>query len=83
MMDGLRLLARKWLIPKPVTHFCGKELYRCQTDQQIIVEHRCPSKDGYAVPHECCFEVHAGHYMKSPVALTLRERVLLWMKIIS
>lgn len=60
---------RKWLLPRPVSVYRGIEVNRCRTDGQIVTKN-------------CDLEAHGGHYVVSPVTLTLREKVLIWLKII-
>ena len=67
-MSGLRGFLFSWFLPKPASFFCGLELRRCQTDGQIVTMNN--------------LQFHAGHFVKSPVVLTLREKVLIWLKII-
>ncbi len=68
MGSGLRGIAQDWLLPRPRSHYRGLELRRCRTDGQLI------SMDK--------LEPHAGHTIASPVILTLREKVLIWLKLI-
>lgn len=65
----LRSLLLDFFLPRPVSVYCGVELNRCQTDGQIVTR-------------SMGLENHAGHYVKSPVVLTLREKVLIWMGVI-
>ena len=82
MIDRLREFIKMALVPKPVVSFRGREFYRCMTDNALIGDHKCPSLGGRAIPHRCVFEEHAGHKFRSPVILTLKERILIWAKII-
>ena len=81
-MEQLRVLISNWLNPKPVSNFKGFEVYRCQTDGGLILDHSCPSEFGHAIEHDCPFMKHAGHYLKSPVILTLKEKLLIWMNLL-
>ncbi len=67
--QGFREWIEVWFFPKPLSVFCGLEIGRCQADGQIV-----PSNASQAM-----LQKHAGHRIVSPVTLTLKEKVLLWL----
>lgn len=56
------------LLPKPAAVFRGIQIYRCQSDGQLVTKAN--------------LENHAGHMVRTPVVLTAWEKMLIWLKII-
>ena len=56
-------------LSKPYSWYRGIEVNRCRSDGQLVTSGADLSS-------------HAGHYVVSPVTLTWKERVLIWLKII-
>jgi len=63
VIHRLREMVSSWLLPKPVSIYRGVEVNRCRSDGLIVTKN---SK----------LEYHAGHYVISPVTLTLWEKAL-------
>ena len=59
---------RGLILPKPVSTYKGIEIYRCQSDSQLVTKNN--------------LSLHGGHYVRTPVVLTLKEKVLIWLKIV-
>ena len=58
-----------WILPKPFSVYRGVEVNRCEADGLLVT----PKMD---------LKPHAGHKVRSPVCLTLKEKLLIWLKII-
>ncbi len=69
---GLRELFLKVVLPKPYSLYRGVSVSRCRSDGQLITP-QMPQK---------MMANHAGHYVISPITLTLKEKILIWLKII-
>lgn len=69
MKNGLREFIRRLWLSEPVFNYRGVEVSRCRTDDQLV------SKGS--------FQHHAGHFVRSPVVLTWKEKFLIWVGIIS
>lgn len=69
MAIGLRGMIRDFFLPKPYSLYHGVEVNRCKADGQIVTKNMDLSR-------------HAGHHITSPVVLTLKEKILIWLKII-
>lgn len=67
-MGGLRDRIQTWLIPRPLSFYRGIELRRCRSDGQLVFMNN--------------LEPHAGHMVISPVSLSLKEKLLIWLKIL-
>ena len=67
--SGLRGMIRDFFLPKPYSLYHGIEVNRCEADGQIVTKNSELSW-------------HGGHRIRSPVVLTLKEKVLIWLKII-
>lgn len=58
------------LLPKPVSVYRGIEVYRCLADGLLMTD--AIARTG----------IHGGHRCAQPVYLTLKEKILIWLKII-
>lgn len=58
-----------WFLPKPTSFYRGVEVYRCRTDHVLVTD-------------KSDLSLHAGHYVVTPIVLTLKEKILIWLKVI-
>lgn len=66
--DEIGTWLRGLLLPRPVSTYKGIEVFRCQSDSQLVTKSNLPN--------------HGGHYVRTPIVLTLKEKVLIWLKIV-
>lgn len=71
-IQGLREILLGRILPKPYSLYRGVAVNRCRSDGQLIT---------YKMPQSVIAN-HAGHYIISPVVLTLKEKILIWLKLI-
>lgn len=72
MWGRLRAAAYKVLCPEPVYQYNGVVLHRCKMDGQLITM-KAP---------RWVVDRHVGHNLENPVCLSLKERLLLKLRII-
>ena len=60
---------RRLLFPRPVSSFRGVDVFRCRTDNALVTMKS--------------LEDHGGHYLLQPVVLTLFEKLLICLKIVT
>ena len=68
MGSGLREIVQDVVFPQPRSSYRGVDLRRCRSDGQLV------SMDQ--------LHKHLGHFVVQPVTLSLKERVLIWLKLI-
>lgn len=66
MRDGFRQVWTSIFLARPVSSFRGIDVYRCRSDNQLVVDEN--------------LEIHAGHHVHSPVVLSLKEKLFLCLK---
>ena len=73
-LERLRVKFMEWLHPQPWSVYHGVELYRCDSDRALVTHESGKSQE--------ILRRHAGHRLRSPVILTKREKLLIWLKLI-
>lgn len=71
MLDWLKEKMLRILYPQAWSVYHGVEVSRCQTDGQLLTK---------SLHH--LLRYHGGHHFKSPTVLSLKEKVLIWLKIL-
>lgn len=71
-MTWLWEVLQKWVFPKPTSLYRGVNVARCDTDKQLITYNMSQKIRA----------LHGGHKILSPVSLTLKEKMLIWLKIV-
>ena len=59
---------RQVFMPRPVSSYRGIEVFRCRSDDCLVTFDNLP--------------IHRGHYVRTPITLTLKEKALIWLKIV-
>lgn len=71
-IQGLREFVLGIVLPKPYSLYHGITVSRCRSDGQLITS---------KMPQSVLAQ-HAGHYIISPIVLTLKEKILIWLKLV-
>lgn len=78
MFQGLREGLINWLLPQPWSVYRGVEVFRCEADGCLLTDAVCRGGERTKKIRER----HIGHRFRSPVVLTKREKLLIWLKVI-